>query len=87
MCACVRVCVCSTVRYSLIQDEAFALWHTYWGVLYPEGSESRKIIEYFQDTYYLVNLVDNDYVQGNMLWAILDEVLVKLGRIDPPETT
>ena len=33
------------------------------------------------DSYYLVNLVDNDYVAGNKLFDILDTVLKKLGKI------
>jgi len=57
------------------QDEAFALWQTHWGTLYPEGSESRRIITQIQNTYYLVNLVDNDFVKGSCLFALIDEAL------------
>lgn len=56
-----------------LQDEAFALWQTHWGSLYPEGSESRRIITQIQNTYYLVNLVDNDFVKGNKLFNVIDE--------------
>jgi methylenetetrahydrofolate reductase (NADPH) len=57
------------------KDEAFALWTEQWAKLYPEGSTSRSIIEGISDSYYLVNLVDNDYPKDTILWQILDEML------------
>lgn len=63
------------------QDEAFALWKHQWGHIYPDKSRSRGIIDTIHDTYYLINLVDNDYVAGNILFDILDIVLKKLGKI------
>ena len=71
-------CSCSTLHVlccPYLQDEAFALWQTNWGTLYPEGSESRRIITQIQNTYYLVNLVDNDFVKGSCLFSLIDEVL------------
>ena len=62
------------------QDEAFTLWQTHWGNLYPVGSKSQKMIEHFQNTYYLVNLVDNDYVQGNVLFKVVNDVLERMGK-------
>ena len=46
-----------------------------WGRLYPIGSKSRDIIKQFHDNYYLVNLVDNDYVEGNCLFDVADKVI------------
>ena len=66
---------------SNFQDEAFALWEHQWGRIYPEKSTAREIIHTIHDTYYLINLVDNDYVAGNKLFDILDIVLKKLGRL------
>ena len=63
------------------QDEAFALWEHQWGRIYPEKSTAREIIHTIHDTYYLINLVDNDYVAGNKLFDILDIVLKKLGKL------
>jgi len=37
-----------------------------------KGSESRKIIEHIHDTYYLINLVDNDFPKESCLWEILE---------------
>lgn len=36
---------------------------------------SREIISSIAESYYLINLVDNDYVQGSCLWDLLEEVL------------
>lgn len=69
------------------QDEAFTLWQTHWGNIYPPGSESRKMIEHFQNTYYLVNLVDNDYVKGNVLFQVVNDVLERMGKPRRPSST
>ena len=49
-----------------------------WANLYPIGSNSRAIIDGIQNTYYLVNLVDNDYVAGNCLFRLLDRMEERL---------
>jgi methylenetetrahydrofolate reductase (NADPH) len=54
------------------KDEAFSLWMERWGKLYDPDSRSYSIINQISNTYYLVNLVDNDYPQGSCLWAVLD---------------
>merc|ERR1719281_2065253 len=48
------------------KDEAFLLWGE-WSSIYVEGSESRKLIESISDTYYLVNIVDDNFVCGDLL--------------------
>jgi len=53
------------------KDEAFSLWMDDWASIYKAKSESYEIIKEIYDTYYLVNVVDNDYVAGNMLQQIL----------------
>jgi len=45
------------------QDEAFALWLERWASLYEEGSESHDLIHDIHDTFFLVNLVDNDVMR------------------------
>lgn len=49
-----------------LQDEAFSLWTSEWGSLYEKGSRSSQIIEEIAGTWYLVSVVDNDYVSGNL---------------------
>lgn len=73
--------VVDPIAYQFWKDEAFALWKHQWGSIYPEKSKSREVIDTIHSTYYLVNLVDNDYVAGNQLFDILDVVLKKLGKI------
>jgi hypothetical protein len=51
---------------SVLQDEAFGLWTSEWGALYEGGSRSSQIIEEIASTWYLVSVVDNDYVKGNL---------------------
>lgn len=55
-----------------VKDEAFSLWMEYWGKLYEANSLSYAIIKQISNTYYLVNLVDNDYPQGSCLWSVFD---------------
>merc|ERR1719160_93807 len=48
------------------KDEAFALWDE-WAAIYDEGSTSRQLIEGIVETYYLVNIVDNNFVSGDLI--------------------
>ena len=41
--------------------EAFSLWQSGWAALYDEDSPSRRFLQEFPDTLYLVYLVDNDF--------------------------
>jgi hypothetical protein len=45
------------------KKEAFALWSSEWAPIYDEDSTSREVVDDIQQTYFLVNLVDNDYVK------------------------
>lgn len=49
------------------KDEAFGLWNSQWKSLYEAGSGSAGVIQNIHDTYYLVTMVDNDFVNGNIL--------------------
>ncbi|KAK9842600.1 hypothetical protein WJX81_008347 [Elliptochloris bilobata] len=53
------------------KDEAFALWTEEWGSLYAPGSRSRAVIEDIAGSWYLVSVVDNDYVRGD-LFSVLE---------------
>ncbi|CAG0897498.1 unnamed protein product [Darwinula stevensoni] len=65
--------VVDPVSFKTWKDEAFELWNEQWGKLYPEGSYSRDIIRYISDNYFLVNLVDNDYVKPeSSLWMLFE---------------
>jgi len=64
------------VFVNIWKDEAFALWHSQWASLYEEGSEARKIIDDIANSYYLVNIVDNNFIDSN-IFSIFDELLNK----------
>ncbi|XP_075511916.1 putative methylenetetrahydrofolate reductase (NADH) [Primulina tabacum] len=55
------------------KDEAFEIWSRGWARHYPEADPSRKLLEEVQSTYYLVSLVDNDYIQGD-LFAVFKDI-------------
>lgn len=45
------------------QDEAFALWLQVWAPAYEEDSAAADVLHRIHDTYFLVNVVDNDFMQ------------------------
>ncbi len=48
------------------KDEAFQLWLDEWASLYQEDSLSHKLISEIYEGYYLMSLVENDYINGNI---------------------
>lgn len=70
------------VSFDAWREEAFALWHEQWASLYEPESSSRAVLEKIRTTYYLVNLIDNDFPKGNCLWNVLDDMFsrVKLNQ-------
>lgn len=61
------------------KDEAFALWQSQWVTMYEEGSESRKLLDDIVNSYYLVNVVDNNYIDGD-IFTVFNEVIEKEGK-------
>ncbi|KAI3662610.1 hypothetical protein MP638_000720 [Amoeboaphelidium occidentale] len=47
------------------KNEAFQIWNE-WALLYEKDSEPAKLLEGIADSYYLVNIVDNDFVKGDI---------------------
>lgn len=45
------------------KKEAFALWLSEWAPVYDDDSVSCDLIYEIHDSYFLVNLVDNDFVK------------------------
>jgi methylenetetrahydrofolate reductase (NADPH) len=56
------------------RDEAFEMG-LQWAYLYPEGSPSRSLIEKTMETSYLVNIVANDFKDGQCIFEpfLLDQ--------------
>jgi len=53
------------------KDEAFQLWLTEWASLYPKNSTSTQVIQSIVDAWYLVSVVENDYISGNLFTKLL----------------
>ncbi|KAG6579712.1 Methylenetetrahydrofolate reductase 2, partial [Cucurbita argyrosperma subsp. sororia] len=66
----VQPTVVDPASFLVWKDEAFEIWSRGWGSLYPEGDPSRKFLEEIQSSYYLVSLVDNNYVNSNLFAAL-----------------
>ena len=66
--------IVAPISFNAWSGEAFDLWMESWGKLYSPESKSRKVIENIVDTYYLVNMVDNDFPMGSCLWNLIDDM-------------
>ncbi|KAH6832198.1 methylenetetrahydrofolate reductase 2 [Perilla frutescens var. hirtella] len=64
--------VVDAATFMIWKDEAFELWSRGWANLYPETDPSRKLLEEVKSTYYLVSLVDNDFVHGGLFAVFRD---------------
>ena len=49
------------------KKEAFQLWLNQWASLYDEDSTSHSLIHSIHDSYFLINVVDHDFVNGDLL--------------------
>lgn len=47
------------------KDEAFELWQAQWASAYEPDSASAKVLQDMIDSYFLVNIVDNDYTNDD----------------------
>ena len=57
--------------FRIWKDEAFGLWLEEWRSLYGKQSEQWKFLTSVHDNYFLVNVVENDFVNGN-IYKIFD---------------
>lgn len=64
--------VVDPASFKVWKDEAFEIWSRSWASLYLEGDSSRKLLEEVQSSYYLVSLVDNDYINGDLFAVFAD---------------
>ena len=61
----VQPTVVDPASFGAWSTEAFALWKQ-WETIYEKGSASRQLIESIRKTYWLVNIVDNNYVESTL---------------------
>ena len=67
----VQPTIVDTRSFFIWKDEAFGLWISDWANIYDRESESYKLLNKVYETYYLVNIVDNNFVDGDLLKNIL----------------
>lgn len=58
--------VMDTKSFEVWKDEAFTLFLTMWQSIYEQGSTSWELLQNVHDNYILVNVVDNDFIKGNL---------------------
>jgi methylenetetrahydrofolate reductase (NADPH) len=58
--------VVDSKSFAIWKDEAFDLWLDEWRVLYDKESISWNIINSIHDDYFLVNIIENDFVHGDI---------------------
>jgi len=56
------------------KDEAFALWSSEWSDIYSHDSPSYRLLEEIASSFYLVNIVDNNFISGE-IFHIFQEVI------------
>ena len=62
--------------FMIWKDEAFASWLDQWGVIYGVDSPQFLFLQRCRDNMYLMNVVDNDYIDGdlnNVIKTFIDE--------------
>jgi methylenetetrahydrofolate reductase (NADPH) len=58
--------VVDSKSFKIWKDEAFDLWLAEWRTLYEKDSESWNLITRMHQDHFLVNVVENDYVNGDI---------------------
>ncbi|XP_020584322.1 probable methylenetetrahydrofolate reductase [Phalaenopsis equestris] len=64
--------VVDPASFMVWKDEAFEIWTRGWAYLFSESDPSRALLEEIQRSYYLVSLVDNDFIHGDLFAAFKD---------------
>lgn len=59
------------------KDEAFEVFVRQWGQIYEEGSPAKEILKEIHDDFYLVNVIDNDFVGGDIT-ELFREILTRI---------
>ncbi|KAA8493866.1 Methylenetetrahydrofolate reductase 1 [Porphyridium purpureum] len=62
----VQPTVVDPTAFKAWREEAFDIWTQVWASCTPDSSPARQVLQQIHDTYYLINIVDNDYVAGDI---------------------
>ena len=57
--------------FMIWKNEAFNIWINDWASIYEKNSISYSLLKKIYENYYLVNIVDNDFIKSNMIKKIL----------------
>ncbi|KAI8365941.1 methylenetetrahydrofolate reductase-domain-containing protein [Radiomyces spectabilis] len=63
--------IVEAVAFMAWKEEAFALWHE-WSRIYEPESPTSRLLKQVADTWYLINIVHNDFQDGDALWRVFD---------------
>jgi methylenetetrahydrofolate reductase (NADPH) len=55
------------------KDEAFELWRQ-WGTLYEANTPSHNVLGKIEKSWYLINVVDNNFKNKDAIFDLLDSV-------------
>jgi len=72
----VQPTIVETVSFLAWRDEFYHLGSE-WAKCYDEGSESKKIVREITESWYLVNIVHNDFRQGRGIFPLFDGLRVE----------
>jgi len=68
--------IVDTDSFKVWKDEAFGLWTAYWASIYSEeeqgGAQSLQVLNSISSEWFLVNIVENDYVFGDIMAPFRD---------------
>ena len=68
--------------FQIWKDEAFEMWMDPWAIVYGSDSDSYSFLRRCHDTMYLVNVVDNDYVNGDLDKVFNEFIQENKGLVD-----
>jgi len=60
-------------------EEAFQLWTSAWAELYDDDTESSELLYHIHDTYYLVAIIDHEYIESD-LYSVFTDAMVERSR-------
>ncbi|KAL9137450.1 MAG: hypothetical protein Q9175_001339 [Cornicularia normoerica] len=72
----VQPTIVETISFLAWKDEAYQLG-TDWARCYPASSPSRQLIDSIMDTWYLINIVDNDFHQTHAIFSLFEGLEVE----------